>query len=212
MIWTEQRILALKNMWGRISARDIARELGEGVSRSAVIGKANRLKLSMGDMGARVTPPKERTHGLIKRVSSTRNAESCAATEATVARKASDKLAPVMNRAISGTPVGRQRMPLPPLQSLPMMSRSAILEPQLRNGSDEVARNGGMALANIGEQHCRWPIGDPRSPDFRFCGCNVSSSLPYCEEHIRVAYQGQTRKSRTENDIMREMRLSKLLG
>lgn len=34
---------------------------------------------------------------------------------------------------------------------------------------------------------CRWPIGDPRSPGFTFCGCDTAR-WPYCEPHARVAY------------------------
>ena len=47
MAWTEERTETLKRLWaaGR-SARQIADELGDGVTRNAVIGKANRLGLS----------------------------------------------------------------------------------------------------------------------------------------------------------------------
>lgn len=36
---------------------------------------------------------------------------------------------------------------------------------------------------------CRWPIGDPRAEDFHFCGKGKVSGLPYCEFHVRRAYQ-----------------------
>ena len=36
---------------------------------------------------------------------------------------------------------------------------------------------------------CRWPIGDPGEPDFHFCGRKKFGSLPYCEHHVRMAYQ-----------------------
>ena len=35
----------------------------------------------------------------------------------------------------------------------------------------------------------RWPIGDPGSADFFFCGGQTVSGLPYCAYHSRVAYQ-----------------------
>ena len=34
---------------------------------------------------------------------------------------------------------------------------------------------------------CRWPYGDPRRPDFRFCG-NPTVAGPYCEQHCAAAY------------------------
>lgn len=47
MSWTDERVTILKQLWGEgKTAAEIARELGEGVTRNAVIGKAHRLKLS----------------------------------------------------------------------------------------------------------------------------------------------------------------------
>lgn len=46
MAWTEERIEILRKLWGGgQSASQIAKELGEGVTRNAVIGKAHRLGL-----------------------------------------------------------------------------------------------------------------------------------------------------------------------
>jgi len=47
-----------------------------------------------------------------------------------------------------------------------------------------------IVLADLQTQHCHYPIGDPRSEDFAFCGCDVASiGLPYCKYHMRVAYR-----------------------
>ncbi|RMF09448.1 MAG: global cell cycle regulator GcrA-like protein [Alphaproteobacteria bacterium] len=47
MAWTEERIERLKTLWEKgLSASQIASELGEGVTRNAVIGKAHRMGLS----------------------------------------------------------------------------------------------------------------------------------------------------------------------
>lgn len=35
---------------------------------------------------------------------------------------------------------------------------------------------------------CRWPYGDPMSPDFSFCNDHRVEGLPYCEAHCAVAY------------------------
>ncbi|OYU14310.1 MAG: GcrA cell cycle regulator, partial [Alphaproteobacteria bacterium PA4] len=46
MAWTEERIAQLKAGWeGGMTASQIAEQLGEGVTRNAVIGKAHRLGL-----------------------------------------------------------------------------------------------------------------------------------------------------------------------
>ncbi len=37
------------------------------------------------------------------------------------------------------------------------------------------------------DEKCRWPIGDPGSPDFFFCGGKAVG--PYCAYHGRIAYE-----------------------
>ncbi len=52
MSWSDERVEVLKKLWGEgKTAAEIAKQLGEGVTRNAVIGKAHRLKLS-----SRVSP------------------------------------------------------------------------------------------------------------------------------------------------------------
>lgn len=51
----------------------------------------------------------------------------------------------------------------------------------------------GVSLAALKEKMCRWPIGDPKEPDFRFCGGHSVAGLPYCDDHAKVAYQAATR-------------------
>lgn len=47
MSWTDERVALLKRLWGEgKSAAEIAKALGGGLTRNAVIGKAHRLKLS----------------------------------------------------------------------------------------------------------------------------------------------------------------------
>jgi GcrA cell cycle regulator len=36
---------------------------------------------------------------------------------------------------------------------------------------------------------CHWPVGDPQTPDFAFCG-RPASRGPYCAAHGAVAYRG----------------------
>jgi GcrA cell cycle regulator len=35
---------------------------------------------------------------------------------------------------------------------------------------------------------CRWPLGDPRKPGFRFCDGRAVLERPYCERHCEKAY------------------------
>ena len=36
---------------------------------------------------------------------------------------------------------------------------------------------------------CRWPFGDPMSADFHFCGHRKTDGKPYCDAHMREAFQ-----------------------
>jgi GcrA cell cycle regulator len=51
-------------------------------------------------------------------------------------------------------------------------------------------------LLELNEQTCHWPVGDPGSGDFFFCGGNTVSGLPYCAYHARMAYQPVTDRRR----------------
>jgi GcrA cell cycle regulator len=51
-------------------------------------------------------------------------------------------------------------------------------------------------LLQLNEHTCRWPVGDPGSGDFYFCGGDTGSELPYCGYHCRVAYQPASERRR----------------
>jgi GcrA cell cycle regulator len=46
-----------------------------------------------------------------------------------------------------------------------------------------------LSLLELNEATCHWPIGDPSSSEFFFCGGKALNSLPYCAHHSRIAYQ-----------------------
>jgi GcrA cell cycle regulator len=52
-----------------------------------------------------------------------------------------------------------------------------------------------FTLTDLSSQTCRWPIGDPKHEDFRFCGKPVYTGKPYCAEHCATAYVGSNKSS-----------------
>jgi len=44
-----------------------------------------------------------------------------------------------------------------------------------------------LSLLELNEATCHWPVGDPSSPEFFFCGGKALTSLPYCAYHSRIA-------------------------
>lgn len=55
---------------------------------------------------------------------------------------------------------------------------------------DPVARI--TSIHDLESHHCRWPVGDPRSADFGWCGDQVVPGLSYCAPCAARAYQTTT--------------------
>lgn len=51
------------------------------------------------------------------------------------------------------------------------------------------ATYGAAALEKLANNQCRWPLGDPADPNFRFCGARVVGRSPYCCTHLELAFQ-----------------------
>lgn len=50
-----------------------------------------------------------------------------------------------------------------------------------------------VSMAELKDKMCRWPLGDPKEPNFHFCGCTGVAGLPYCHDHAKMAYQTTAR-------------------
>ena len=48
---------------------------------------------------------------------------------------------------------------------------------------------GSATVLTLGAHMCKWPIGDPSTDGFTFCGRRNGEHGPYCREHAQVAYQ-----------------------
>ena len=65
-------------------------------------------------------------------------------------------------------------------------------EPELIEIPVEQRKN----LLQLNEATCHWPVGDPGSTDFFFCGGQANEGSPYCNYHSRVAYQPASERRR----------------
>ncbi|MBT8460454.1 MAG: GcrA cell cycle regulator [Boseongicola sp.] len=171
MSWTDERVETLKKMWGEgQSASQIAKELG-GVTRNAVIGKVHRLGLS-NRAGASSTPAPERK----------------AAKAEAPAKKPAAKVAP-QDKVIEVTVTPRKPI-VPAGQPLPPQPSANEISPETLANVREVEKTAKrIGLMDLTERTCKWPIGDPATEDFWFCGLSVQQGKPYCEAHVSVAFQ-----------------------
>ncbi|MEO1291567.1 MAG: GcrA family cell cycle regulator [Pseudomonadota bacterium] len=179
MSWTEERVEKLKELWNEgLTASQIAKELGN-VSRNAVIGKVHRLGLSNRTTGGKPvsTEPRE-------------PAKPAAAAPAPEPREAAPQPAPKPVEARAPEPVATpgvegEEEPINPIAAL-----AAEIERKARK----------LSLLELNERTCKWPIGDPATEDFYFCGLPCQPGKPYCEAHVAVAYQPMsTRRERERN-------------
>ena len=183
MSWTDERVELLKKMWGEgQSASQIAKELG-GVTRNAVIGKVHRLGLSNRSGGGGTTNGKAAPGDTAEPAAPKAAAKPAAPKPAP---KAEPKPEPERNAVVTPLrkPIVPAGQPLPPQPSANEISPEALAK---QNEVEKHAKR--LTLMELTERTCKWPIGDPATDDFYFCGLPVQQGKPYCDAHVGVAFQ-----------------------
>lgn len=62
-------------------------------------------------------------------------------------------------------------------------------EPDLDPIANVVPIGPRVSITELNESTCRWPVGDPGSEDFGYCGAKPKPGVVYCPYHARIAYQ-----------------------
>lgn len=89
-------------------------------------------------------------------------------------------------RANSRT-VGRPRLPSVPKLRAPSHTRAIV--PVIEEEPLKLEDGGFATVVTVNDRMCRWPIGDPKSSVFHFCGHAPEPGSCYCEAHARRAHQ-----------------------
>lgn len=193
MSWTDERVETLKRMWNEgQSASQIAKELG-GVTRNAVIGKVHRLGLSnrVGgkedeDEGTPAPAPVQAA----KPEPAPRPEPAAAAPRAEPPRPAAPAAAAATPPSSNVTPLPVRKAIIPAGQPLPPQPSLNEISPEALASVREVEKRARkLTLMELTERTCKWPIGDPATEDFWFCGLPSLPGKPYCEAHVGVAFQ-----------------------
>jgi len=207
MSWTDERVEVLRKMWeGGASASQIAEQLG-GVSRNAVIGKVHRLQIK------RLSPAASE-----KTVSNkVMTAEETAISEpvTSTAHDKSENLEPKNKKKKSSPASGEQADHKDSVQEKQKSTKNDSLKTANlqeesdaeklgtqserlddNNSHDQAVKNDvvvpisrRLSLLQLTENTCKWPIGDPLSDDFHFCGAKTCEGSPYCSYHSKIAFQ-----------------------
>jgi len=198
MSWTDERVELLKKMWAEgSSASQIAKELGS-VTRNAVIGKVHRLGLASrtgtepavpgpGDEAAAEAAPPPAEPVAIQPEPAPEPDEAPAVIpdpedepDESPSGDTGGVVVPMPNRR----PVITAGQPLPPQPSINEISPEALANVR---EVEKTARR--LSLMELTERTCKWPIGDPATENFWFCGLPSVAGKPYCEAHVSVAFQ-----------------------
>ena len=183
MSWNDDRVELLKKMWAEgQSASQIAKELG-GVTRNAVIGKVHRLGLSNRNGGA-APAPEAKAKPAPKQAAPAR-----AETEEKSAPRAEPRPEPEP-QASAPAPASRIKPIIPAGQPLPPQPSTNEIDPKALAKVNEIEKKAKrLTLMELTNRTCKWPVGDPATEDFWFCGLPVQAGKPYCEAHVGVAFQ-----------------------
>ena len=181
MSWTDDRVETLKKMWGEgQSASQIAKELG-GVTRNAVIGKVHRLGLS--NRATAGSAAKGETKAKTAKAAPKAKAAKAAPKEE-VQEPKTESAAPPKQSISARKQIIPAGQPLPPQPSANEISPEALAKV---NAVEKNAKK--ISLMELTERTCKWPVGDPATEEFWFCGLPVKQGKPYCEAHVGVAFQ-----------------------
>lgn len=170
--WTDARIEFLKKMWAEgTSLSQIMRALGSGVTRNAVAGKVHRLGLEKRKKAASIVPPRPKA-----------------------VKKDSDQ---ITGSAVNRMVKKRKRAKIKHEAGLCDVVDDTDIYPD----DLEIPLDQRKTLLELTDDTCRWPVGDPQSPDFFFCGGRVAEGKSYCACHMARAYRPPSDRRISERRI-----------
>jgi GcrA cell cycle regulator len=174
--WTDERVDTLKRLYSKgYSASLIMPEIG-APTRNTVIGKIARLGLSrsvptIARENPRYRSPEERE--------AARLAEEARVKELPKPKPRTLKVDKTLTRE------ERQEA----FVALADKALERFEEVSAPPEDVAVSYSERVTIMELREYMCRWPMGDPTTPEFRFCGARASTGRPYCSYHCGVAYE-----------------------
>ena len=189
MSWTDEKVELLRQLWmdGR-SASQISAVLGQGLTRNAVIGKVHRLGLA--GRAKSSSPASPGSSGTPR-----------AAPPRRMAPRATNGGGGGVSSGVSTGALSSGHM-VHGNTVMAMMHDTAVEAQPSRVKEDVVVPMSlRVTIVELKEAMCRWPLGDPSSSEFRYCGSPAPGVAPYCSHHGKLAYQPvQDRRRERDRD------------
>jgi GcrA cell cycle regulator len=188
--WDSTALKKLKSLIGKgLSTSEIGRRLG--MSKNAVVGKLNRLgwnaKAGGGPVaGTEVKPAtkKVKTEKPVEKTAKKTTKKTADAVVEKVESKNTIKKTVVKADKKSKTPKEQEKT-----ENKKIVSETGKKVSEKSLAAHQRIIQHSLEMANLKPNQCRWPIGDPDSENFHFCGEMVFVGKPYCYEHCKQAYQ-----------------------
>ena len=201
--WDNATLKKLKALTGKgLSTSEIGKRLG--MSKNAIVGKLNRLGWNAKASGANAVSSTTTEKKTAKKAEEKPVAKATTAKKTTVAKaavtkkveskKVAAKTAKVAEKKVSEkTPVKKTAVAEKKPKADTGDAKSGTKTTSKTTAKDLAAHQRiiqhSLEMANLKPGQCRWPIGDPDSEHFHFCGEAVFVGKPYCYEHCKQAYQ-----------------------
>ena len=166
--WDNATLKKLKALTGKgLSTSEIGKRLG--MSKNAIVGKLNRLGWNAKAGGA--------TAGAEKKAEVTKPDDKPVVAKKTTVKKSE----PAKKTSVKATVTKTTPKVAEAKTDAKTTAKNLAMHQRIIQHS--------LEMANLKPNQCRWPIGDPDSEHFHFCGETVFIGKPYCYEHCKQAYQ-----------------------
>ena len=183
MAWTDQMVEDLREMWKQgLTTAEIGKKLG--VSKNSIVGKVHRLGLS-----GRPSPIKKKDTSAETEGKSVAPKDKVTKSEKESAKNVDASVKDKVKEAKSVQPSTEKNVEKVDAE-LKEIKDAPKVEPEVKEcfKSDLEKSAKAVSLMELDNHTCRWPLGDPKDENFRFCGKKVRIGQTYCEEHAAVAY------------------------
>ena len=169
--WSDERTArAIQLQTDGLSASQIARELGGGLSRNAVIGKLKR-----SGNGGKYSRSQGGERAPIFRMPRIRTPER-RGEELNFARRMAGKRE-------STSPKNRAQRQAAAAQLREEFACTEIIDLTPEQSATK------CTLMELNRHTCRFPLGNPQQPDFGYCGAEPMEDRPYCGRHWHITHQ-----------------------
>lgn len=191
--WDSVALKKLKALTGKgLSTAEIGKRLG--MSKNAIVGKLNRLGWNAKAGGAAKAEPLKEKKTATKKTSVKEAVakKTVAKKTAVVAGKKPAAKKVVTKKAEPKKSVVAKKAPIEKKIATPKNTECKTVS--AKTSAKNLAMHQriiqhSLEMASLKPNQCRWPIGDPDSEHFHFCGETVFVGKPYCYEHCKQAYQ-----------------------